>query len=191
MPERDFSGASSWVGRIWRGLLEILGIYPPSPHGPVYRSPEELAREADDIEASWEFSSRVRADEDKRDREEAEREQREWIQAQHDSRETRAADGDSHALLALAIQDENLGNFESAIARYRQAATAGRVGAMFKLGCLYAEGRGVTRDPIEAARWWLAAAALRHDASARCLDRLGLTNEQREEALRRGSSSSA
>lgn len=187
MPERDSSGAGSLVGRIYGGFLRILGIDPPRPHAkPLFKSPEELAREADEVEASWEFSSRIRAGEDKKEREEAEREQRRWKQALDDSREARAAEGDSHALLSLAIQDENLGNFERAIARYRQAAAAGRVGAMFKLGKLYAEGRGVTRDPLEAARWWLTAAELRHDASARCLGQLGLTRDQREEARRRG-----
>jgi hypothetical protein len=46
----------------------------------------------------------------------------------------------------------------SAVAKLRQAADAGDVGAMRKLGVLYEEGEGVAKDLNEAARWYRKAA---------------------------------
>lgn len=42
--------------------------------------------------------------------------------------------------------------------RYREAADAGSVGAMFRLGIMYARGHGVPQDDREAVRWYRKAA---------------------------------
>ena len=38
------------------------------------------------------------------------------------------------------------------------AADAGNAGAQFNLGLMYANGLGVAKDPVEAAKWWRLAA---------------------------------
>lgn len=41
---------------------------------------------------------------------------------------------------------------------YQQAAENGQVEAMFRLGGLYSQGKGVARNPEEARKWWTLAA---------------------------------
>ena len=47
---------------------------------------------------------------------------------------------------------------EVAAALYRCAARKGHAAAQYKLGFLYADGRGVRRDRLEAGRWFRLAA---------------------------------
>lgn len=49
--------------------------------------------------------------------------------------------------------------------RLREAALAGSPAALFEIGSRYADGRGVTRDPKLAARWFEQAAASGHGPS--------------------------
>ena len=49
---------------------------------------------------------------------------------------------------------------------YQQAAEHGQVEAMFRLGILYSQGKGVARNPDEAGKWWTLAAE-KGSASAR------------------------
>ncbi len=48
-----------------------------------------------------------------------------------------------------------------AVRQYRQAAARGQPEAMAKLGSLYAQGRGVAKEPGEAIKWYRKAADLR------------------------------
>ncbi|MCX5876603.1 MAG: hypothetical protein NT087_10005 [Deltaproteobacteria bacterium] len=41
---------------------------------------------------------------------------------------------------------------------YQQAAESGQVEAMFRLGGMYSQGKGVARNPEEARKWWTLAA---------------------------------
>lgn len=45
---------------------------------------------------------------------------------------------------------------------YRLAAEQGYADAQFRLGLMYAEGRGVAKDDAEAVRWYQLAAAQGH-----------------------------
>jgi len=59
-----------------------------------------------------------------------------------------------------------------AVARYRDLAAAGEPRAMFELGALYAEGRGVPRDDATAAQWFEKAASNNDTAAMLCLANL-------------------
>ena len=54
------------------------------------------------------------------------------------------------------------GNYAAAIKWYRIAAKQGHAQAQFALGHLYDAGKGVDRDPVEAARWFRRAAEQGH-----------------------------
>ena len=45
---------------------------------------------------------------------------------------------------------------------YQQAAENGQVEAMFRLGGMYSQGKGVARNPEEARKWWALAAEKGH-----------------------------
>lgn len=54
------------------------------------------------------------------------------------------------------------GDFETARTLWQQAATAGDTSAQYNLGLLYAEGRGLVRNPDAAMTWWRLAAQSGH-----------------------------
>ena len=147
-------------------------VNPSRPHPSAAAADDALQKEWDAFEESWEFSSKVRAEEEKEARAEAEQRQRELKKEFDASRSVRAALGDPHALLSLAILDEYKGDLKRAAHRYREAADAGSAGAQFRLGLLYQDGKGVRRDITEAARWFRKAAEQRHGVARRHLGQL-------------------
>src|SRR5512139_2231427 len=48
--------------------------------------------------------------------------------------------------------------YDKAIGIWRPLAESGDAGAQFRIGTMYAEGLGVTRDDAEAAKWFRRAA---------------------------------
>jgi TPR repeat protein len=54
------------------------------------------------------------------------------------------------------------GDFDTARTLWQQAATAGDTSAQYNLGLLYAEGRGLVRNPDAAMTWWRLAARSGH-----------------------------
>lgn len=54
------------------------------------------------------------------------------------------------------------GDFETARTLWKQAATQGDASAQYNLGLIYAEGRGVVRNPQAAIKWWRLAAENGH-----------------------------
>jgi TPR repeat protein len=50
-------------------------------------------------------------------------------------------------------------DYSEALRWYRRAVEKGLPGAMYSLGWMYAEGRGVPRDDAEAVKWYRKAAA--------------------------------
>ena len=58
---------------------------------------------------------------------------------------------------ALAAYDRN--DLSTASRLYRVAAEQGHSQAQISLGLMYAFGRGVRRDPVEAVKWYRLAAA--------------------------------
>ena len=46
---------------------------------------------------------------------------------------------------------------------YRKAAEQGHVGAQCSLGVMYANGKGVPKDYVEAYAWWSVAATNGHE----------------------------
>ena len=56
---------------------------------------------------------------------------------------------------------------------FRAAGSLGHAEAQFALGQLYAGGRGVERDDVEAAFWWGLAAQQGHVEAQAALDRIG------------------
>lgn len=67
------------------------------------------------------------------------------------------------------------GNDVTALQEFWSLAQQGHIGAQFNLGVLYARGRGVSQDFIQAARWYRVAAEHGH-ALAQC--NLGVLYEQ-------------
>src|SRR5262249_7233772 len=57
-----------------------------------------------------------------------------------------------------------------AVGWYRRAAAQGDVHAQFRLGFLYAYGRGVDRDDVEAAIWYRRAAEQGNEAARTALE---------------------
>ena len=62
------------------------------------------------------------------------------------------------------------GEYRKAVEEWRPAAIAGDADAQFNLGVMYAQGRGVVRDDVQAIVWYRKAAG-RGDARA-VLDRM-------------------
>ena len=60
----------------------------------------------------------------------------------------------------------------AALTWYRRAAQQGDVHAQFRLGFLYAYGRGVERDDVEAAGWYARAAERGNEAARAALEQL-------------------
>ncbi|MBU4118603.1 MAG: SEL1-like repeat protein [Proteobacteria bacterium] len=48
---------------------------------------------------------------------------------------------------------------------YQQAAEQGQVEAMFRLGTLYSQGKGVVKNPDESRKWWTLAAEKGHSSA--------------------------
>ncbi len=67
---------------------------------------------------------------------------------------------------AVLVQDAygayQKGDFDSAFDQWQEAANNNDAHAQYNLGHLYAEGRGVARNPHLAVKWWLAAAEQGH-----------------------------
>jgi len=59
---------------------------------------------------------------------------------------------------ALDRPDANASDLDLALSLYRKAAETGHTGAQTNLAAMYAEGRGVDADGLEAARWYRRAA---------------------------------
>lgn len=60
--------------------------------------------------------------------------------------------------MQLAREYEKQENMADAIKWYKKAVETGQKNAMFCLGCIYGEGRGVAADPAEAFNWFKRAA---------------------------------
>jgi len=58
--------------------------------------------------------------------------------------------------------------------RLRKAAAEGNVGAMYHLGGMYADGRGVPRDGAKAVEWLRKAASKGHVGAQELLKEVGL-----------------
>jgi tetratricopeptide (TPR) repeat protein len=126
----------------------------------------------DALDDAWEWPGKQGAAEEAEERLRAVEQQREQQAVQRERRGSRAAQGDPHAQLSLAIDDERNGDWDQAAARYRAAARAGLAGAQYRLGLLYSEGKGVSRDLAESARWWRKAAEQDHRDAQYSLARL-------------------
>jgi len=74
-----------------------------------------------------------------------------------------------------------------ALELFRKAAERGYYAAQFNLGCMYANGRGVERDPVEAYAWWDIAADAGNEDARRARDLLASTlpSEELERAAAR------
>jgi hypothetical protein len=83
-----------------------------------------------------------------------------------DSLRPLAADGTIEAqyVLATILETAPPPHRDLAAARqwYERAAELGHAGAQNNLGAMYFDGRGVLRNPLEAARWYRLAADQRH-----------------------------
>lgn len=75
-----------------------------------------------------------------------------------------AAEGDSEFRLGKATL--RAGNPGRAVEFFEQAAQKGNAEAMYFLGLLYAEGKGVAADPAKAMQWYRAAAEKGHAEAA-------------------------
>lgn len=71
---------------------------------------------------------------------------------------------DSSRFQTVSVEPRE-GDFSSDIDRWRPLAKQGSSGAQYKLGVMYANGRGVTRDYVEAYKW-LNIAAVHNNAKA-------------------------
>lgn len=79
--------------------------------------------------------------------------------------------GGPDSLLAQAMKyeagtDPMEQDLSQAAKLYQQAAEQGQTEAMFRLGAMYSQGKGVARNPDEARKWWNLAAEKGH-ASAK------------------------
>lgn len=54
------------------------------------------------------------------------------------------------------------GDFQTAMVLWSESARMGDAHAQYNLGHLYAEGKGIKRNPYTAQKWWLAAAKQGH-----------------------------
>jgi len=83
-----------------------------------------------------------------------------------------AAAGDSRAQVNMATIARALGDYGDAVQWALRAAPASEL-ACFLLGELYAEGLGVTRDEVEARRWFSEAGSRGHPGAGAALQALG------------------
>ena len=77
-------------------------------------------------------------------------------------------------------------DYEQAFALYQKAARWGHKGAQYVLGELYAEGKGVARDPVSAYAWLAVASEAPDRDFVKARNRIGneLTDTQKVEAER-------
>jgi TPR repeat protein len=95
--------------------------------------------------------------------------------------------GNRRALAVLAMAQEQLGRNPDALASFRRGAEAGDPQAQVLLSRWYADGIHVPRDPKEAERWGLAAAASGNPEYQRSLGEIytkSATQEGWEKAIR-------
>lgn len=82
----------------------------------------------------------------------------------------------SFAALAGPLEEADsahrAGDFTTAADRYRPLAAQGEPVAQFRLGVLYEEGKGITKDSREAIRWYVVASAQGHAEAAYNLARM-------------------
>ena len=64
-------------------------------------------------------------------------------------------------------------NFKQAFRWYKAAAEQGERDAQFKLGAMYADGKGIEQNPVNAIKWYKAAATQGHAKAKIHLARLG------------------
>jgi hypothetical protein len=75
-------------------------------------------------------------------------------------------------------------DFDSAIQLYCRAAHAGYQDASYRLGWMYANGRGVRRDDIQAAAWFKLAADSGDKHAQKMLARLPVPDKQEAQCIR-------
>ena len=79
----------------------------------------------------------------------------------------RAEAGDAQAQFNLGLRYDNAQDYAEALRWYRLGAEQGQFAAMRNLGLMYAEGRGVPQDDVQAHMWINLAASRLSAAAAR------------------------
>jgi TPR repeat protein len=81
--------------------------------------------------------------------------------AKGDQPPDRTAGGEADFVRGEALRKGDEGaekNFVEALACYRRAAELGHLGAMHRIGVMYARGEGVSKDDVKAVEWYRKAA---------------------------------